>query len=169
MGVIEAKAATAKAEPANFEEYCQRHFGAGISKHFMVPYNEKLWGVSPREITAAWCSRFVPLPNLEQIVAGAVGAGPPEMGYNVSFVYPKQGGIETFTRALIGRMGRMGQGAVHTGTDPDVIDYERRQVVVGGERIPYRALVATRLRHEAQAKRGVRYAAFGPKRIIRWC
>jgi hypothetical protein len=27
--------------------------------------------------------------------------GPPEMGYNQSFLYPKSGGIETFTRALL--------------------------------------------------------------------
>jgi protoporphyrinogen oxidase len=140
MGVIAAKSAPPATEPANFEEYCQRHFGAGISRHFMVPYNEKLWGVPPTEITAAWCSRFVPLPNLEQIVAGAVGAGPPEMGYNVSFVYPKRGGIETFTRALVGRMGA---GVVHTATSPDVIDYRRREIEVGGERIPYRAVVAS--------------------------
>jgi protoporphyrinogen oxidase len=94
LGVIEAKThPSGAAEPANFEEYCLRHFGAGISKHFMIPYNEKIWGVHPREITAAWCSRFVPLPNLEQVVAGAVGAGPPEMGYNISFLYPKSGGI----------------------------------------------------------------------------
>ena len=106
MGVIEAKASAQAGapEPKNFEDYCLRHFGAGISKHFMIPYNERLWGVSPREITAAWCSRFVPLPNLEQMVAGAVGAGPPEMGYNVSFLYPSSGGIETFTRALQPRM-----------------------------------------------------------------
>ena len=37
-----------------------RYFGEGIARHFMLPYNEKLWGVHPREITAAWCSRFVP-------------------------------------------------------------------------------------------------------------
>ena len=80
--------------------------GPGISKHFMVPYNQKIWGVHPREITAAWCARFVPLPDLEQIVAGAVGAGPPEMGYNQTFLYPTDGGIETFTRALVGRAGR---------------------------------------------------------------
>ncbi len=91
-------------QPRDFEEYCLRHFGAGISKHFMIPYNEKIWGVHPREITAEWCSRFVPLPNLEQVIAGAVGAGPPEMGYNQSFLYPKSGGIETFTRALTTRM-----------------------------------------------------------------
>jgi len=149
MGVIEAQIANATAnataappEPKNFEEYCLRHFGAGISKHFMIPYNEKLWGVPPREITAAWCSRFVPLPNLEQIVAGAVGAGPPEMGYNVSFLYPKAGGIETFTRALQTRM-RADGGRVHTRTTPDVVDWRRREVVAGGERIAYRALVAS--------------------------
>jgi protoporphyrinogen oxidase len=149
MGVIEAKvrgAIDATDEPKNFEEYCLRHFGAGISKHFMIPYNEKLWGVPPREITAAWCSRFVPLPNVEQIVAGAVGAGPPEMGYNVSFLYPKAGGIETFTRALQTRMragGEVPAGRVHTSTSPDVVDWRRREVVAGGERIPYRALVAS--------------------------
>ena len=150
LGVIEAKVAgavraagaTPADEPKNFEDYCVRHFGAGISKHFMIPYNQKLWGVSPREITAAWCSRFVPLPNVEQIVAGAVGAGPPEMGYNVSFLYPKAGGIETFTRALQTRM-RTESGRVHTGTSPDVVDWRRREVVAGGERVPYRALVAS--------------------------
>ena len=157
LGVIEAKVAavtasasagaaagtmpgqvTARAE--NFEEYCLEHFGAGISKHFMIPYNEKIWGVHPREITAEWCSRFVPLPNLEQVIAGAVGAGPPEMGYNQHFLYPKAGGIETFTRALTTRMAG---GEVHTRSAPDTVDWRRREVVVGGQRIPYRALVAT--------------------------
>ena len=149
LGVIEAKiksavaAATTTAapdEPADFEAYCLRHFGAGISKHFMIPYNEKIWGVPPREITAAWSSRFVPVPNLEQVIAGAVGAGPAEMGDNQSFLYPKAGGIETFTRAL---QTRMAGGQVHTRANPDTIDWRRREVVVGGERIPYRALVAT--------------------------
>jgi protoporphyrinogen oxidase len=82
----------------------------------------------------------VPLPNLEQVVAGAVGAGPGEMGYNISFLYPKSGGIETFTRALAGRIR---DGAVHTSVSPDVVDWRRREVVVGGERLPYRAVVAS--------------------------
>ena len=94
-------------EPANFEEYCLRHFGAGISKHFMIPYNEKPLGrvtraTSPRP----GAQRFVPLPNLDQVVAGAVGAGPPEMGYNSASSTRRTGGIETFTRALQTRMAR---------------------------------------------------------------
>jgi protoporphyrinogen oxidase len=141
LGVIEAQKQQG-GQPGNFEEYCLKHFGAGISKHFMIPYNEKIWGVPPREITAAWCSRFVPLPNLEQVVAGAVGAGPAEMGYNVSFLYPKSGGIETFTRALQTRM-QSDTGQVHTSASPDLVDYRRREVTVGGEVIPYQAVVAS--------------------------
>ena len=139
-GSVGASGGSADSPPTNFEEYCLRHFGAGISKHFMIPYNERIWGVSPREITADWCQRFVPLPNLDQVIAGAVGAGPPELGYNVSFLYPKQGGSETFTRAL---QTRMSGGDVRTATSPDAVDWKRREIVVGGERIPYRAVVAT--------------------------
>jgi protoporphyrinogen oxidase len=106
----------------------------------MIPYNERLWGTSPRDITAAWCSRFVPRPNLEQIIAGAVGAGPPELGYNISFRYPKAGGIETFTRAL---QTRMAGGQIHTSSSPDVVDWRRKQIEVGGERVSYEALVST--------------------------
>ncbi|MBI4508074.1 MAG: FAD-dependent oxidoreductase [Deltaproteobacteria bacterium] len=127
--------------PANFEDFIHREFGAGIARHFMIPYNHKLWGVHPREITSAWCTRFVPIPKLEEVVAGAVGANPPEMGYNVSFLYPREGGIETMTRALA--HGLVERGEVRTGTSPDAIDVAARAVEVGGERIPYRALVAT--------------------------
>jgi len=28
----------------SFEQYLTNHFGLGISKHFMLPYNQKLWG-----------------------------------------------------------------------------------------------------------------------------
>jgi protoporphyrinogen oxidase len=141
LGVIEAKLASASGpEPKNFEEYCLRHFGAGISKHFMIPYNERLWGVSPKEITAAWCSRFVPLPNLEQVVAGAVGADAGALGYNATFSYPKQGGIRTFSAALARRLD---PARVRTSASADQVDYQAREVRVGGERVPYSALVST--------------------------
>jgi protoporphyrinogen oxidase len=143
LGVIEAKLraeSPAGKQPADFEEYCLRHFGAGISRHFMIPYNRRLWGVHPRAITAAWCSRFVPLPDLEQVVAGAVGAASAELGYNARFRYPRQGGIETLTRALAARLaGR----DVHTGASIEAVDLGRREVVVAGERVPYRALVSS--------------------------
>jgi protoporphyrinogen oxidase len=140
LGVMQAKLQPAGSAPLNFEEYCLRHFGAGISKHFMIPYNERLWGVSPREITADWCSRFVPLPSLEQVVGGAVGANAEALGYNASFVYPKQGGIQTFAAALAARLDR---SRVTTSAALDAVDFQRQEVTVSGERMPYSALVST--------------------------
>jgi protoporphyrinogen oxidase len=131
----------ASQEPAkNFEDFCLKKFGAGISRHFMIPYNQKLWGVHPREITAEWCSRFVPIPKLEDVIKGAVGDVPPEIGYNVSFLYPKTGGIETLTRALVARLQG---GEVQLSTPVEKVNLRERTVTIGGEAIPWRAMVAT--------------------------
>ena len=128
-------------EPAkNFEDFCLKKFGAGISRHFMIPYNQKLWGVHPREITAEWCSRFVPIPKLEDVIKGAVGDVPPEIGYNVSFLYPKKGGIETLTRALVSRLAG---GEVALSTPVEKVNLRERTINIGGDTISWRALVAT--------------------------
>ena len=141
LGFIDAWEKRAQAgAPQNFEEFILQKMGAGIARHFMVPYNQKLWGVHPREITSEWCSRFVPIPKLEDVVAGAVGANPPEMGYNIGFLYPKHGGIETMTRALVGKMSG---GDVHLRSSPEAIDWRKRTVTVGGERVAWRDIVAT--------------------------
>jgi protoporphyrinogen oxidase len=126
--------------PRNFEQYVLHHFGAGIARHFMLPYNAKLWGVPPAAITSAWCSRFVPIPTLEQVLAGAVGAGPAELGYNVRFLYPRQGGIESFTRGLVALLD-----PTHTrlGTAPEAIDPRAGVLTVAGERWPYHALITS--------------------------
>jgi protoporphyrinogen oxidase len=145
LGFIEAwhrRQTSAASRPANFEEFIQREFGPGIARHFMIPYNHKLWGVHPREITAEWCTRFVPVPSLDDVVKGAVGANPPELGYNISFLYPRQGGIETMTRALISRIDTS-RGEIRLGTSPDLIDVTGRFVKVGDDVLPYRAVVAT--------------------------
>jgi protoporphyrinogen oxidase len=146
MGAIEAKLRRAAGPrsgartPENFEEYINYHFGRGIAEHFMIPYNAKLWGVHPREITSAWCGRFVPVPDLEQIVRGALDAGPGELGYNVEFLYPKQGGIGAVSRSLARQLD---PEHVRCGAEVSAIDSKTRTVQVGGDRFGYHALVST--------------------------
>jgi len=138
---VRAQMDPASQEPAkNFEDFCLKKFGKGISRHFMIPYNQKLWGVHPREITAEWCSRFVPVPKLEDVLKGAVGDVPPELGYNISFLYPKQGGIETLTRALVSRLEG---GDIVCGANPERVDAEAHELTLGGEVIPYSSMVAS--------------------------
>ncbi len=94
------------AEPEDFREWIRFYFGEGIAGHFMLPYNARLWGVAAEEITSRWCQRFVPRPNLEEIVAGAVGCHAEGMGYNARFLYPKEGGIQSLPLALAKAVGR---------------------------------------------------------------
>ena len=105
MGAIEAEMqrphdVSEEDEPKRFSDWVRFYFGEGIARHFMIPYNAKLWGVSADEITSRWCQRFVPRPQLDSIVAGAVGCHQGGMGYNATFLYPKSGGIQTVAHKL---------------------------------------------------------------------
>jgi protoporphyrinogen oxidase len=128
-------------EPANFEEFILRHVGEGFAKNFMVPYNQKLWTVPPRELSAAWCGRFVPKPTLQEVVDGALGLGGDQLGYNATFLYPRSGGIEALPRALA-REAKGGR--ILVGTQPTLLDWRTRTAMLSsGETVRYASLVST--------------------------
>lgn len=136
-GFLKAHFAAEKPAPKNFEEFCHAHFGEGISRHFMIPYNTRLWGVPPSEITADWCSRFVPLPKLEDVVAGAVGLNDRELGYNTSFVYPRLG-IGELSNGLARALP-----SIELERAPRAIDWKKREIRFDDETVRYDALVST--------------------------
>ena len=146
LGFVEATVgeggrALREREPANFEEFILRHLGAGFAKNFMVPYNTKLFGVPPRELSAAWCGRFVPKPSLKEVVEGALGLGSDALGYNATFVYPKEGGIEGLALAL---HRVLEGGEIRVSTEPTALDWERRVAKLSdGTEVRWSALVST--------------------------
>ncbi len=82
------------AAPANFEEFIYRVWGAGVARHFAVPYNTKLWTVPLATMETSWLGTRVPLPNLEQMIEGALSPAPKPMGPNARFGYPLRGGFQ---------------------------------------------------------------------------
>jgi len=126
-------------DPASFHAYIHDHFGVGIARHFMVPYNAKMWGVHPSELTAEWCSRFVPRPSLEEVVSGAVGCTREGLGYNPRFLYPSRGGIGLLPEALGAALG----DRVRTGHAALRIDWRRRRVEFADGARGYDRLVST--------------------------
>lgn len=126
-------------EPRSFEEWARATFGEGIYQYFMRPYNEKLWRLPLDHLTHEWCSWSVPKPSLEQIVDGAVGNVNRNMGYNPSFHYPREGGIERLPSAFAERCHHL--ETHHRAVRVDI----RRRVVSfeNGREAPYDALVTT--------------------------
>lgn len=143
-GAIEAalRRACSKRPPRlrTFLDYVLYHFGEGIAKHFIVPYNTKLWGVGPQEVTAEWTQRFVPVPDIYEIADGAIGLSRQALGYNATFLYPAEGGIEALAKAFISRLDR---DRIILNAEVTEINVSQRYVSVGSRRFHYDYLVST--------------------------
>ncbi len=138
MDFIAAQAARPAHPPRDFEEFCRVHFGAAITEAFMLPYNERLWGVAAREIGVDWCQRFVPIPTLAQVIAGAVGLQQEELGYNAHFLYPSRG-IGALPQAMVEHAGPIRLGSQPRSLQPG----QRVLQTTQGERLSYDVLLST--------------------------
>jgi len=123
----------------NFATWCHQVFGDGIAKHFMLPYNEKLYQTKASKMTTDWCGPFVPMPNLSDVISGALGANDKNFGYNATFLYPRTGGIQ----ALPAAMAR-GMKNLRLKTLVSRVDWKARKVTLSsGEEVSYADMVST--------------------------
>ncbi len=127
LGLIEAKyEMNHRGKPRNFEEWINRTFGSGIAKHFMIPYNRKIWTVEPRHMSIEWIEERVPQPEVEEVLDGAVEEQRKGFGPNARFYYPKKGGIEALSRALAKKVNRLTLGA-----EVISVNLTKREVTLG--------------------------------------
>jgi protoporphyrinogen oxidase len=144
LGYFAAREAEARGEhppPETFADYIHQQMGAGVARHFMIPYNTKLWTVDPRELSFAWCRRFVPIPTPEEMVRGALEPNAnAALGYNTRFLYPRRGGIARLPGALAGVL----QVPVHYNDPAVAIDWREQTVrTSSGRLLRYQHLVST--------------------------
>ena len=127
-------------EPENFGEWVEQYFGGGIARHFMRPYNQKLWGAEPEELSLDWIRPFVPRTELRQIISNVLSSrNHHEVGYNPWFFYPPRGGIQTICEAFQSRLA-----GVHLNQEAVEIDLENRTVrFLSGECVAYDRLIST--------------------------
>jgi protoporphyrinogen oxidase len=140
MGAIEARCSRKiVGSQHSFEEWVLAHLGKGIAKHFFIPYNTKLYGTGLADMTSEWCELFVPKPDLEEIVDGALGVQKNAFGYNISFLYPRRGGIQVLADALVQKIR-----SIEYGWDARRILWKDRRVVsADGRKAAYENLIST--------------------------
>lgn len=128
-----------KPEFRSFEDWVYETFGSGIAKHFMLPYNQKLWRVPLSEVTADWVSWSVPRPTLDEILNGALGINNRAFGYNPSFLYPKRGGIRQLADSLAAHVKNLhlNRSAVEVSLREKTVRFD------DGEVYSYDSLVST--------------------------
>lgn len=85
---------------SNYEQWINAAFGKGIAEHFMIPYSEKFWTIPPREMTTEWLEVRIPMPNLGEVIEGALTDQKKGFGPNILFKYPSQHGISALPKAF---------------------------------------------------------------------
>jgi UDP-galactopyranose mutase len=129
-----------KRGPANFEEFIYQVWGAGIAKHFAIPYNRKLWAVPLTEMETSWLGGRVPLPNLEEIIDGALRPVAKPMGPNARFGYPLRGGFQALVSGFVPHI----KGTIELNADVARISPRQRTVTLtDGRRYQYENLIST--------------------------
>ena len=108
----------------NFENWIRRTFGAGIAKHFMLPYNRKFWTMEPSGLTCDWLDGFVPVPTLEDAVTGAISSNTKAYGYNQRFWYPVKGGIREVAEGFSQKINN-----IYLNKKAVTIDQHRKEMV----------------------------------------
>jgi protoporphyrinogen oxidase len=151
IGAIEARFGSLKGKgetptsiterpPKNFEEFIHRVWGAGIARHFAVPYNRKLWAVPLDEMETSWLGGRVPLPDLEQMIDGALEPTPPPMGPNARFGYPLRGGFQALMDAFLPHL----TGEVALKTKVLSVSPKRRTAALSdGRTVQFDTLIST--------------------------
>jgi UDP-galactopyranose mutase len=127
-------------EPRNFEEFIYKVWGAGIAKHFAIPYNRKIWAVPLDTMETSWLGGRVPLPDLEEMIDGALSPKPRPMGPNARFGYPLRGGFQALMNGFLPKL----RGELRLNTRVKAVSPSRRVVTLTtGEVIAYERLIST--------------------------
>jgi protoporphyrinogen oxidase len=126
---------------ANFRDWMDAVFGTGIVKHFMEPYNAKVWGVPLHSMSKEWIAERVSVVDLARIERNvAEKLDDLSWGPNSTFKFPKRGG----TGAIYQGIAEPLADRIHFDHEMVSVDSEAREVLFSNGRVErYDVLINT--------------------------
>jgi protoporphyrinogen oxidase len=97
-----ARQVSGSATPQSFGAWIRWRFGEGIARHFMEPYNQKIWKRELDLLTSDWVAGRVPDAPVEDVLRSSVGIRTEGYTHQASFDYPLRGGFQAITDGIGG-------------------------------------------------------------------
>ncbi len=139
-GLVEAQTRRDYKSAANFAEFMDAVFGDGMVKHFMKPYNFKVWAHPAEMMNKEWIGERVAVLDINRAIKNVVmqsddfGWGP-----NNQFKFPLMGGTGEFYR----RFARPLQGHYTLNKTVDFINLLKKEIrFKDGEIVKYDELIS---------------------------
>ncbi len=111
-------------DEGTFHDWIMHFFGEGIAKHFLVPYNKKVWAYPPEDLDAHWIGERVAVPDLNRIMNNIINDKDDcSWGPNNTFSFPLHGGTGEIWRNLARKLP---QDKIHLSSELGAWDAEKK-------------------------------------------
>ena len=118
VGLIESQTIDRNRAYTNFEEWVLARFGAGVAKHFMIPYNLKVWSTPLDRMGFYWIAERVAVVDWKKALETTLRPKVTDWGPNATFGYPATRGTVGLWLATLPAIG------------PERIRYHKRAISV---------------------------------------
>ncbi|MHB8656605.1 MAG: protoporphyrinogen/coproporphyrinogen oxidase [Solirubrobacteraceae bacterium] len=126
----------------DFATWMRSVFGEGITRHFMRPYNFKVWATPGELMSSQWIGERVSVIDYQRVLANIrEGRDDVAWGPNNAFVFPARGGTGEIYRRVAAALG---PDRIRYACPASAVDVEARTVrIADGEDLAYDKLVST--------------------------
>jgi protoporphyrinogen oxidase len=142
QGLIRLYKQPFQGKPANFRQWIDATFGAGLAEVFMVPYNFKVWAYPGEEMDYNWIGERVAVTDLEKVLYNVLHQKDDlSWGPNNTFRFPKYGGTGAVWESVANLIGRE---KISLGKEVAGVDAEAKKVYfTDGTHDEYDVLLST--------------------------
>jgi protoporphyrinogen oxidase len=128
-------------EVVDFERWITTCFGEGIARHFMRPYNAKVWVTPLSHMSSSWIAERVSVPDSGRSLRNIIlQQDDPAWGPNSTFQFPATGGTGEIYRRLAARF----ESRITYSADVVAVDQRERSLTLAdGRSVDYDVLVST--------------------------
>jgi protoporphyrinogen oxidase len=139
-GLIEAQNTRDPKTAKNFDEFIDSVFGEGIAKHFMKPYNFKVWAHPAEMMNKEWIGERVAVIDVNRAIKNIILQQDDfAWGPNNQFKFPLKGGTGEFYK----RFGPHLEGHMNLGKTVECIHVPSKEVLfTDGEIVSYDILLS---------------------------
>lgn len=138
LGLLECR--EQKHDQSSFAALNRSVMGKGICRHFLEPYNRKVWQWPLEKMSADWIAERVSLPDLRRVLKNVIlDRDDTDWGPNATFTFPKNGGTGTIFKNMAEPFG----DRIHLNCPVIEVDTKRRRVATPDGEFQYDVLIST--------------------------
>ncbi len=119
-----------KKHPAHLDEWLKVNFGNGIYRHFLGPYNFKVWAYHPQRMSYKWINERVATIDMKRIEKNIqLNRDDTSWGPNNTFRFPKEGGTGAIWKNLAQQVAHH---KIKFNSKVSKIDPQKKSVFING-------------------------------------